>query len=130
MREIKFRAWDEYNKKYFYSDEYNNLAEFFEAYYSYDEYDVWLTLEQSTGLKDANGVEIFEGDICTYKIYMTARQKFPAEILTWIWSEYHCGFAMITDNKDLKNSRYTPPVMIPDEHEIEIIGNIHTKEQK
>ena len=68
MREIKFRAWD--GKKMIYGNE--------------DEYDTWLIgmdnptqickwdgicedildLMQYTGLKDKEGKEIYEGDIC------------------------------------------------------------------
>ena len=57
MREIKFRAWDTVLSKFFDGDILNdyNLGDFLND----DRYIV----TQYTGLKDVNGVEIFEGDI-------------------------------------------------------------------
>ena len=58
MREIKFRAWDKVLQKFI---QWDNSG-------SYDDGVSWgamhgLPLMQYTGLKDKNGVEIYEGDV-------------------------------------------------------------------
>ena len=68
MREIKFRVWCSYHKKYFTLQERASRGDIMprdnelKVTTNYE-----LILEQFTGLQDINGVDIYEGDICTYE---------------------------------------------------------------
>ena len=70
-REIKFRIWNDYDKKMIYWNELlkNKLANIF----TIPSYDKWLM--QYTGLDDKNGKEIYEGDIVKYE-NMTGKIMF------------------------------------------------------
>src|SRR6185312_10962387 len=117
VREIKFRAWDKRNKKWFHEASiiitnngfYEGYREFEDGYSLFDyEYE----LIQYTGLKDKNGVEIYEGDIIQ-----------ADDSGTFLGDKFYKGFhrywkkQVVEDIRNCFFKNYTS--------NIEVIGNIY-----
>ena len=99
MREIKFRAWDIDRKEYHYPELWDNsMPSNWKEYY---------VLEQYTGIKIKNGVEIYEGD----KVEWSDESIMD---VTWIEKEGCWGLDNVLwlANCNWKNH-------------IRVIGNIH-----
>lgn len=123
MREIKFRAWDITNGKIIYFEEkifnkkpYTEASSFsqYESHPIYHE----LILMQSTGLKDKNGKEIYEGDIVKFgdnKIYENthAKVEFSSRRAQYIY--------FFIDGK----YKYECTDMYDEGRSYEVVGNIY-----
>ena len=123
----KFRAWDNDEECMVYQSDNGD-----EYIWDIGAYDVWICyicdgeipeqiLMQSTGLKDKNGVEIFEGDVVLFSI-SDDFGHFDGEKAIVQASEFHSGLVCKLVNLDLEYRIFYDPVFHTD---YEVIGNIY-----
>ncbi|GAX06966.1 hypothetical protein IWT25_02314 [Secundilactobacillus pentosiphilus] len=125
MRPIKFRAWDkpdndfidnvqESVRVYTQTNAWDTLAESlgtFDAIMDSDDY----VVEEYTGLKDKNGIEIYEGDILRWHDPWTDGQDWLG-VVTY----QEAGFKLDTDFR-FKNTEW----LEAGAWRFEVVGNIH-----
>lgn len=137
-REIKFRIWDSVHNKIIYlkdmvSFEYDNGFDVYELYFEennlrcrgYDDFDddfggtivneTDLPIMEYTGLKDKNGVEVYEGD----KVMFDYEWTKPDEIGVITWNK---------DTASFQIKGHIPSSSMKHLDRMKVIGNIYENE--
>ena len=129
MREIKFRAWSNYEQKYYYNIGLINDSIYADLGDNYGE-EEWINIgsvfdddyiiEQYTGIKDRRGFDIYEGDIieveekeCQYNEVMT--NKYQATVV------FREGCFKLVEENGLMDMIYNKA------DKCKVIGNIHIR---
>ena len=128
MREIKFRAWSNYEQKYYYNIGLINDNIYADLGDNYGDenwqiigsmFDDDFIIEQYTGIKDRRGFEIYEGDIVKYQ------DRYYSEV-------FGQGYVYYDDDDGMFKIRCNNVILFFMNllnEELEVVGNIHDKEK-
>lgn len=126
MREIKFRAWDNNVKEMIIQDNTDRI----DKIPHYWETHIKTTIMQYIGLKDKNGIEIYEEDIVRFQHiddygYMTNVFQNESHVGVVKWGGFYPAFDIFNINDNSTFGFDCNIFSMESDVVIEIIGNIY-----
>ncbi len=120
-RELKFRAWDNLKKEWLKKKIYHFNPHFNEegiGEFRLNQHPKGFTIQQYTGLKDKNGILIFEGDLVQYN----QNSNYDGMNFEVVWSDTSFGWVLKSKTGDYLTNQITPNG--PRYNFLEVVGNI------